>query len=250
MMKAIDSAFANTTRFLFGKPLSPLADYEKWLQSRIAGGKTVKSAIGSGETYVPDYAFMKRIPHGRIVSIENEKEASGRRLDEKDCESVEGITRSLGKAAYFVPDFVEGKNADVVDTPVHWDCLNVFRSFDIFTTKNSAYIFSTINSEHLFGCYRIMNSKFLVHCYNSANLTACFEMDNAKSCSGSMFCHNVENVHDSMFCFNVKSMRYAVGNVEVGKERFLEIKKQVMDEIAGKLEREKKLDVDIYNALK
>jgi len=62
-----------------------------------------------------------------------------------------------------------------------------------------------------------------------------------------MFCHNCEGLSDCMFCFNVKNKRYAIGNVEVGREKYLEVKKRTLAEIAAKLERKHDLELDIYN---
>jgi len=50
-----------------------------------------------------------------------------------------------------------------------------------------------------------------------------------------------------MFCFNAKNLRYAVGNVEVGRERFMEMKKKLLGEIARELEGKKGLRWGIYN---
>ncbi len=50
-----------------------------------------------------------------------------------------------------------------------------------------------------------------------------------------------------MFCFNAKNLSYAIGNVQLQKEQYLRLKKIVLEEIAGKLEKEKQLDLSIYN---
>jgi len=50
-----------------------------------------------------------------------------------------------------------------------------------------------------------------------------------------------------MFCFNVKSKRYAIANVEVGREGYLRIKQIVLGDIAKKLERNKELEFGVFN---
>lgn len=49
-----------------------------------------------------------------------------------------------------------------------------------------------------------------------------------------------------MFCFNVKSKRYAIGNAEVGREQFMDVKKKIMDEVLEKIEKDNLLDLSIY----
>ncbi|MCX8195081.1 MAG: hypothetical protein N3G22_03190 [Candidatus Micrarchaeota archaeon] len=43
--------------------------------------------------------------------------------------------------------------------------------------------------------------------------------------------------------------RYAIGNVEVGKEKYLQLKAQLLDKIVPQLEKDGRLGFDIYNIL-
>jgi hypothetical protein len=50
-----------------------------------------------------------------------------------------------------------------------------------------------------------------------------------------------------MFCFNTKNKRYAIGNVEVGREEYMRIKSLVMASILSELEKTHALRHDIFN---
>lgn len=250
MPDKIAETFALTTKLLFGKPLPALSKHAEWLTSRLPPAETVNSVMGKGSTYLPDYGFFKRIPRERVVSFENLQAAAEKRMAViGEAETLASIGKEIGSAAYFVPSFAEGRNLNVENTSVYIDCLNVKNSFDPFTTKNSAYNFGTMDSEALFGVYRTINSSFSIHCYQCSFMQRCFEMDCAKSCSDSMFCHNVESLSNCLFCFNVKSKRYAVGNVEIGKEKYLSLKQQLMERILPELEKTGRLPFDIYDIL-
>jgi hypothetical protein len=75
----------------------------------------------------------------------------------------------------------------------------------------------------------------------------CFEVEGCNSCADAYFCHNCEGLSECMFCFNVKSKRYAIGNVEVGKEKYVQIKKTLLEQISGRLQKDKKLEWSIFN---
>lgn len=45
----------------------------------------------------------------------------------------------------------------------------------------------------------------------------------------------------------MKNLKYAVGNVEVGRKRFMEMKKRMLGEITRELEEKKSLRFSIYN---
>jgi hypothetical protein len=98
----------------------------------------------------------------------------------------------------------------------------------------------------MFGSKMSYNCSLCINCYNSNNITRSFEVDSSFSCSGSYFLHNCENVHDSMFCFNVKNLRYAIGNVEVGREKFLEAKAKLTMLVVERLEKERRLPFGIF----
>ncbi len=250
MDKKIEESFALTTKLLLGKPLEPIEKYSEWLQERIPMAKTAKSSLGKGTAYLPDYSFFPLIPKDKTASLEEFAEAGKRRITEaEEGISLAGLASFLQKSALFVPNYAEGSNINVHDLTGNFNCINVSNSFDPFDTKNSAYIFSTIYSEGLFGCYRIISSKFLIHCYNVSNLNRCLEMDCAKNCSDSMFCHNVEGLTDCMFCFNLKGKRYAIANVEVGKEKYMQVNEKVLSELVLTLEKQGRLPLGIYEVL-
>jgi len=71
-------------------------------------------------------------------------------------------------------------------------------------------------------------------------------VDSSRGCSDCYYSHNIENCQSCMFCFNVKNLRYAVGNAEVGREKFIAAKKILLDWINLHLRQEGKLDIDIY----
>jgi hypothetical protein len=113
--------------------------------------------------------------------------------------------------------------------------------------KDSAYNFWPRSSEHLFGCGVLFDSQFCIHCYQSVKLSRCFEVDSSRDCSDCYYSHNIENCQNCLFCFNVKNKRYAIGNVEVGREKFLEAKKVLLDYVGKELEAKGELTLDIYN---
>lgn len=246
----MDEAFSLTTKLLFGKPLSPWRKYGKWLSQRVPGGKSVPSCFGHGTAYVPEYGFFKKMPLERVASDEDAQTAAVKTIGGvSDSISLPSIAASLKDFAYFVPTYAEGKNIGVENAFSCLDCINVCDSFDPWTSKNCSHAFSIMESESLFGAHRIIGSSFSIHIYNAYFVQRCFEMDGAKNCTDSMFCHNVESLDNCMFCFNVKSKRYAIGNVELGKEKYLQIKAQLLEKMLPQLERDGRLSFDIYDIL-
>lgn len=250
MADAIEEAFASATGVLLGKQMRPFAKYSKWAGKRIPPMRRAKSAVGEGMADIPDYAFYSFVPVGRVANFDMAEKLSAMSIAEPSGrESVADLMPQIRSIAYFIPTFVEGKNLGCERTVAYLDCINVRDSFDTFTTKNSASVFQTMRCEGIFGCYYALTTNYSIHCYTSINLQRCLEVDTAKNCSDCMFCHNVENLSDCMFCFNVKNKRFAIGNAEVGKEKYMQVKKMVQEYLARELEAKGTLPFDIYDVL-
>ena len=140
----------------------------------------------------------------------------------------------------------EGKVSNSIMSSLLYQGINAYYVCDLTLGKNCGFCTYALTDEAVFGCFRTIHSKFTIRCESCDNLTACFELDACSNCSNSLFCHNCENLDHCMFCFNAKSLRYAVGNVEVGREEFLRIKKIVIEAVLKGI-RNGKLPFDIFN---
>jgi hypothetical protein len=92
----------------------------------------------------------------------------------------------------------------------------------------------------VYGC------KFCIKVHSSTSLTRCFEVSDSHSCSDTYFSHNCENLQECMFCFNTKGKRYAIANREIGREKYMEIKKRILSQVHEELSSKKSLKYDIY----
>lgn len=144
------------------------------------------------------------------------------------------------------PEVVMGQNQNMVEAAAYANSVNCFHGSYFNQSKFCAYCFWPRQSEYIFGSVESFSSKFCLKCYNSLNLTRCFEVSDSTNCSDCYFCYNCEGLSNCMFCFNTKSKRYAIANVEVGKEEFERIKTIVLAALAEKIQKENGLDLDIY----
>ncbi|MCX6769136.1 MAG: hypothetical protein NT051_00445 [Candidatus Micrarchaeota archaeon] len=196
------------------------------------------------------YENLKALPDSRYINAEEARALAGTlKLTEKEAESLtlKNSGKSLSRIAYFTPQFHEGTNLNVYACPIIlWssDCEAVHGCIYV---KKSAYSTWPRDSDHVFGCAFAFASSFSIKCYNSFGIQRCFEVDSARSCTGCYYSHNIENCHDSILCCNAKNLRYAIGNVAVGKEKFLQAKAILLGWVNGNLEKKQALPLDIYS---
>lgn len=245
-LSAVDGAFKSTCRVVFGKEIGSINDYENYLLEGQIPVREVTTFFGNRTYYSPIF-FYSQIPKERMLNLNEAEEMAKLHVQVSQDESLESIMKKVEKIAFYRVDLDEGKNEDNNYTHVVYHASHSYKVFDVTFAKYCACSTLALNSEYTFGTFWAIHSQFCIRCYNSVNLTRCFEMSDCRNCTDSMFCHNSENLSDCMFCFNTKSKRYAIANVELPKEKYLEIKKRVLDELIKKMEKNKRLDISIFN---
>ncbi len=247
----IEKAFSETSNIVLGKPLLPIDKYAKWMAVKSIIRTEGGASCASGKPLImPDYASFIAYPKDRLLS-QAEADFAGEKLtlsgQEAQALTMQNAAQLLSAIAYFCPEWLTGNIKNNIDSPLNIDSVDCYGGIIYLLSKCSAFCFSPRSCEYSFGCREPRESSFCINSHFSTRCTRCFEIDHCSSCSGVYFCHNCENVHDSMFCFNVKNKKYAIGNVEVGREKFLEAKKILLDYVGKELEKKGALSLDIYN---
>ena len=245
-MKPIQEAFDLTCKVVLGRPVGALERYEKFLSAQTKPIAPVRTPFGD-TAYFTDIIFYSQIPKSRMVNFEEAKMLLNKtaRLPPEDGTTIPHLLAAIAPLAYFSPEFQAGEGHNNAWTQIVYHAINSYKVYDTTYTKNSAYDTMAFNTEAVFGCYRAIHSKFCIRCHDCVNVTASMDLDSCTNCSDCLFCHNCENVENGLFCFNAKGMRYAIGNVEVGREKYLQVRKLVQEELVRRLEKDGDIGWDI-----
>ncbi|MFH1785296.1 MAG: hypothetical protein ABH842_02620 [Candidatus Micrarchaeota archaeon] len=246
----VENAFTNTSAVIFGKRLKDIDEYHDWLYRHAHKIEERKSAISGKRLLMLPYVIaLEALPEDIVVTMGEARqigESVKFNLDEVEKLSLENAHENIGKISYFTVDIREGKVENFIESTVTVGAAHCYKASAVVRSKYCACGMWPKDSNNCFGFDTIFDSNFCINCYHSQKLSRCFEMDNCRDCSDSLFCHNCESLSNCLFCFNLKNKRYAIGNVEVGKERYLKIKKMVLDEINQKLENNKSLKWSVF----
>lgn len=248
---AVEKAFAATAEVVLGKRLGPLRDYSKYLARDVSQIRTAKSRVSGKTVYIaPTQGFIGIA--GNSAKSEEALELGKKSISESDLEKL-GLANAgkvLTEIKCTTPEVIfTNSNVDIVECSAYGPAAHAYMSSYVYgSSKYVSHSFWSRNSENIFGSSVLLYfCKFCIKCYNSSTLTRCFEVEGSTNCSDCYFCHNCENLENCMFCFNTKSKRYAIGNVEVGRENYTKIKKIVLDEITKRLEKDKTFGLSVYN---
>jgi len=247
----VEREFTKTAKLILGVELRGIDTHRKWLDGHTHVLCKLKSAAsGKDVLFLPFVVALPKLPDSRLLTMEEALwlgEHSAIRKEEALKISMASAHGFLGEIGFFPIEFWEGKNTFITDCYMSLHTSYCYLTSAMVEAKYCACGMWPRTSEHCFGFDSLLDCSFCIKCYGSAKLQRCFECDSCNSSSDCYFCHNVENCHDCMFCFNVKNLKNAIGNVEYPREEYLKIKKTVLEEIARKLAKDKKLGMSIYS---
>ncbi len=244
----IEKTFASVTKSVLGRALNGHGLYGPWLLEHVRAPVRLKSAVSGQIIVVPSFSYYTE-PGERAVTLEESLEEGKKMLGDKDIRrlTLANAPSLLSPIKLYSPDVTFGTNLFIEECGVYFWSSHCYASTWAGHAKYCAYSMWPRNSEGCFGCEFAMSCKSCLKCYHSVELSRCFEVSHSNSCSDCFFCHNCENLSDSMFCFNAKGMKYAIGNVEVGKERYEKVKALVLADILKQLEKNHRLDWNVFN---
>ncbi|MEK6979276.1 MAG: hypothetical protein AABW86_03570 [Candidatus Micrarchaeota archaeon] len=246
----VEQAFGKTSNLVFGKERHNIADYGNWLLKYVIKVRRIQGAFGTPAYMIDDLPIVCDISPARIVTLDEALKSASKSIEIKDGETptITELMERVARVAYFTFEFIDGINDNVIETPSSFTAVNTYRVWDAPHGKNSAYTSAAVYSEYIFGShFQILNSQFCINCYDVADVMGCFEVDSSNHVRNSYFCHNSENLDNCMFCFNAKSLRYAIGNTEVGREEYLRIRKILLDYVNKELDEGKGLELGIFS---
>jgi hypothetical protein len=238
-MAPIEKEFEEATRLILGVPLSPLKKFKKFLMGNVEEIKKTKSPFGNDVLY-SRYFWAQNAPKERMITTGEAQDAAKARIDERALEdaSLGKMLSAITAIAYYPVQFEEGQSRNGIECEMMYYSSDCYRISDPTYSKKCAYCTHVTNCEAVFGSGILMtDSSFSLRCNDCMKVSLCMDMDGCKSCHRCMFCHNCEGLSDCMFCFNVKNLKYAVGNVEVGREEYMRIRQKVVDELLARLQK-------------
>ena len=248
-IKPMELAFSKATGVVFGVQRQGMDKYGKWLMRHVNPVEECKSCANGERLLLAEHSHFMLFPRNRLLAL-REAEFLGENLKIEEGEaagiSMKNAGRIISKIAYFCPDWEMGNVGNLPDCLVAINSSSCYKCILPINSKLCSHYYWPRDSECLFGGNETRTSSFCINTYHSEKLTRCFEVDSSWNCSDCYFCHNCENVHDSMFCFNAKNLRHAIGNAEMPREKYLEVKRRVLAELNAQLERKNAVAQSIY----
>jgi len=227
----LDKEWRSACRILFSRDLGPLSDYASFLSRYSEPLRKEKSALSGQDAY-----FSSHYAKGcQFALFEEKAQLRELKLPVSALRDIDSIRQSMGEIAYYAGSKVLGNSSNCAGSDNVIDSSFVLDSHEILTSAYVAYSELTINSKHLFGCSSIGDSQFCVNACEFSNAARVFESVDVYDSRDVYYCYYCRNCADCLFSLNQHSKRHLIGNVLFEKNKYLEMKSDLLCQLADEL---------------
>ncbi len=201
------------------------------------------------EQAMAKFAFDLRLPQQVYDATTNEPTWAQSVNPTKFITSKNAGNRVSGNDGWMLPKAPLNNLQDVIaawaqtnltTTEREVDSVDVAESDNIYNSQSVYRSVDTEYSKNVLFCDGVRNSEFVAACQRSNALNFCIRAEDSKECSdsfgviwsgkvtNSFFVQDCYDVIDCMFCSHIASKQYCIANMQLEKEEYEKLKKEVI----------------------
>ena len=236
----LDGDFRSTCHILFGQEIGSLEEFGPYLSEMMFPYTAAKSSISGKEVMLSGPHYPKG---AMFVSQDEITKLEFSPLSINDIKDIDSLFEAASERAFYCGNKIFGTNLGVSQGDNCADCIEVRHSHDIYSCKHAAHCSIGRFSESLYGVNAFWKANYSMRCMHCFFLgsTRCFETYYASGIADSYYTYNCSGCSDCIFCFNLRSKNRCIGNLQLPKERYAELKGKLVFEMAEKLKKDKRL---------
>ncbi len=235
----LNRAWKATCKAIFSQEIGELDEFSEYL-SAYAGKRFVESSTVSGKKVImPSESFK----HGAnfLGSDEVDFSKSFTPLSINEIKDIDSIISAMQERIHYTGNIVLGNSKFVEESSNVVDSHYVLGSTIVSDSKYIAFCTMIRFCEYMFGSTADAQSSFTINSVDNHKGKRCFECCTLMASSDCYYSVQCKNCRECMFSFGPRNKSYLIGNLEVGKEKYLAVKSKLLEEIVGSLKKEKKV---------
>ena len=198
-----------------------------------------KSALSGVDVFHSSPCFCKG---AKFVTFEESQHMpSPKPFSLNDIKDIDSLVRATHESVYYSGSkrlgnshFVEGSD-NIIDSSY------VYRSFEIYNCSYIAYGNFLRDSRYMFGCASAGDNSFCVNTVEAEHSARIFESAHITKSSDAYYSYYMRACHSVFFCFNMTGKSHAIGNNELGIERYAELRQSLVEQMGAELKAKKTL---------
>lgn len=234
----LEGAFRSACKVLFGQEVGTLSDFHDYFSEMVMPFQVQHSCL-SGKDVILSVPYY---PTGsRFISQEEMPKLVFEPLHPNEIKDVDSLFAAANERKVFCGNKILGKCESVSRVDNCVDCAFVENSHNVWQDRFCAYLSYVRESEFMFGNNALASCRYSLRSQEGVEYTRCFETHYSSRISDAYYAFNCIGCQDVIFGFNLRSKRNVIGNLELPKDKYLELKAKLIGEIAEKLKKEKRI---------
>ncbi len=236
-MDHLDKAFKSACRVLLGQEIGSLEDRRSSLIRYIQPVRKGKSAINGKPVYFSE-GYCKG---SRLISYPEAQKSVSKPINADAIKDIDSLLSAVAERFEYAGDKILGKSDFVSETDNCIDSVFVKQCREVYGSEYMAYCQMVEGSKYMFGCSWGTLSSFCINATEFYRSQRVFESAMIIYCGDVYFSHNCNSSSSLLFCFNQFSKRHCIGNRQLAPDKFSEMKKKLLSEIAQDIARKKRI---------
>jgi len=238
LYERLDKKWRSTCKIIFDTELGELGDYNDWLCENLEPSQTAKSVLSGKDVrligrYCKDASFLS------FDEIDYAKKFQP--LDLNEMKDIENIIQAVSDRAVYTGNIILGNSSHVERSSGVENSHFIYDSHTLHNSEDIAHTTLAREDKAIFGSVIIGESSFCIRLFNALRAMRCLEGWRIIESSDVHYSHALLGCSECMFCFNLKGKRHCIGNAELPKDKYLELKKKLLAELAEELRTKKRL---------
>ena len=236
----LNKSWKNTCKIILGEEVGDLLDFRNYLKRYTDPIDKRKSGISGKEVTISSERIPKDAPLiGYDELIAYEKATSGIKLNINEIKDIDSLLQAARDKIYYSGNIVLGNSSNTI---LSHRCVNTNYALecqDVYDGKYVAFTTSIRNPEYSFGCCFGGDIQFCIKILDPYKISRSMELFHCNVASDCYYSASLEDCTNCMFSFNQRNKHYLIGNLQLDKDRYADLKKKLVGEIVDSMKKRK-----------
>lgn len=235
----LEKAWRDACTVVLGEEIGPMEEYAGWLGEHVEkpserqSSRSAKRVVHS----VPDYCAGSKSLSFDEVDFGGKFEP----LHIDKIKDIDSIAEALRERICYTGNIVLGNSGFVENSSNISDSFYLSDSLMCDGSRKMAFASLGRFWENMFGCDTGGDSKYCIRCFEVWKMRRSLEAYFVYESSDLYYCHWLWGCNECLFSFNQRSKNYLIGNLELPKDKYMETKKGLLEELGEELKQKKRL---------
>jgi hypothetical protein len=231
----MEREWSGACRVIFKTELGPLSDFEPFLSHYTTPLSKAKSSISGKEVFYSS----PYLPGAKFLLLSEQAKLQKAKIDMNDVKDIDSLFRASEEIAYYCgsKEMGNSQHNEVFDNLV--DSSFIYKSHAIMKGEYIALSNHIISCKRLFGCSSSGYSSFCISCSEHTNLHRSFQVGLGFYSSELYYCYYMKSCQECMFCINQAAKKFCIGNNQLSKDKYEELKSSLLSQLSDGLKRKK-----------